>query len=238
MITGSASLPIYKVRPPKTGVIDVLVPASRQRANCAFVAMHRTRRMPCGFTVDGGLRFAPAARAVADTARGLALISDARPVVASAVQQRKCTIQELGAELAGGPVRDSARLRAVLAEVIDGIRSVPEGDFRELIRTSGLPLPLFNPRLFLNGTFLATPDAWWPDAGVIAEIDSREFHLSPEDWEQTMRRHARLAAVGIIVLHFSPRQLRTEPDRLVREIGGALRSGRPVPGIRTRRAAA
>ncbi len=101
-----------------------------------------------------------------------------------------------------------------------------------------MPLPLFNPQLFLNGKFLATPDAWWPDAGVAAEVDSREWHLSPADWENTMRRHARLSAAGIIVLHISPRQLRTEPDRVVRDIAGALRAGRPVPGITIRPAAA
>jgi very-short-patch-repair endonuclease len=194
--------------------------------------------MPHGFTVDGGLRFAPAARAVADTARGLSVVSEARAVVASAVQQRKCTIQELGVELADGPIRDSARLRAVLLEVMAGVRSAPEAELRDLIRKSGLPLPLFNPQLFLNGEFLATPDAWWPDAGVIAEVDSREWHLSPADWENTMRRHARLSAAGIIVLHISPRQLHTEPDRVVRDIAGALRAGRPVPGIATRLAAA
>ncbi|MGO8956104.1 MAG: hypothetical protein ACLQFR_01820 [Streptosporangiaceae bacterium] len=238
MITGPAALPIYSIRPPKARIVDVLVPASRQRASRGFVAIHRTHRMPRGFTVDGGLRFAPAGRAVADAARGLAVLSEARAVVASAVQQHRCTIHDLCVELTNGPIRDSARLRAVLAEVIDGIRSVPEGDFRVLIQKSGLPLPIFNPQLFLNGEFLATPDAWWPDAGVIVEIDSREWHFSAEDWEKTLRRHARVSATGIIVLHITPRQLRTEPDRVLRDLANALRAGRPVQGITTRPAAA
>ncbi len=238
VITGPAALPIYNIRAPKIRVVDVLVPAARQRTSRSFVAIHRTYRMPRGFTVDGGIRFAPAARAVADAARGLAVVSDARAVVASAVQQRKCTIQELGAELADGPVRDSARLRAVLAEVVDGIRSVPEGDFRNLVRRSSLPAPMFNPSLFFDGELLAIVDAWWPASGVAVEIDSKEWHLGPDGWEQTMRRHSRLSATGIIVLHVSPRQLRTEPERVVRDIAGALRAGRPVPGITTRAAAA
>jgi hypothetical protein len=238
VITGPAALPIYKVRPPKIRVVDVLVPATRQRASQAFVAIHQTRRMPSGFTVDAGLRFALAARAVADTARGVTEISDARAVVASAVQQRRCTIQELAAELTGGPIRYSARLRAVLLEVMAGVRSVPEAEFRDLIRKSGLPLPMFNPRLCLHGKFLAKPDAWWAAAGVVAEVDSVEWHLSPDDWEKTMRRHDRLAAAGLIVLHFSPRQLRTEPQRVLRDITDALRAGRPVDGIEAQQAAA
>ncbi len=238
VITGPAALRNHGIRAPDNRHVDVLVPASRKRASHAFAAIHRTRRMPFSFAVDGSLRFALPARAVADTVRGLSKVSDARAIVASAVQQRKCTIQELGVELADGPIRDSARLRAVLLEVMAGVRSAPEAELRDLIRKSGLPLPLFNPQLFLNGEFLATPDAWWPDAGVIAEVDSREWHLSPADWENTMRRHARLSAAGIIVLHISPRQLHTEPDRVVRDIAGALRAGRPVPGIATRLAAA
>jgi hypothetical protein len=238
VITGPAALPIYKIRAPKIRVVDVLVPVTRQRASRTFVAIHRTRRMPPSFTVDAGLRFAPAARAVADAARGLTNVSDARAVVASAVQQGRCTIKELGAELADGPIRDSARLRAVLLEVMAGVRSVPEAEFRDLVRGSGVPLPLFNARLFLDGKLLAVPDAWWPAAGVVAEVDSVEWHLSPDDWEKTMRRHDRMAAAGLIVLHFSPRQLRAEPQRVLRDIGDALRAGRPVDGIATQPAAA
>jgi len=77
------------------------------------------------------------------------------------------------------------------------------------------------------------PDAWWPQAGVAAEVDSRAWHLSPAGWEQTMARHARLTAPGVLVLHFSPRQIRTEPAAVIEAIRAALAVGRPVPGIRT-----
>ena len=72
-------------------------------------------------------------------------------------------------------------------------------------------MPLFNPSLYLGDTFLAKPDAWWPDAGVAAEVDSREWHLSPEHWDRTRRRHTLMGAVGIIPLHFSPQDIRTAP---------------------------
>ena len=126
----------------------------------------------------------------------------------------------------------------MLAEVIEGIRSPAEADFRNLIRRSGLPVPLFNADLFVGGQFLARPDAWWPDAGVVSEVDSREWHLSPEDWQQTMLRHDRLVAAGIKPLHFTPRQIRDEPREVVRLIAAALQSGRPVHGITWQRAAA
>jgi hypothetical protein len=208
VITGPAALRSYGIRAHYSRLIDVLVPAPRRVISQGFVAVHRTRRMPQHWTVDGFLRFAPAERAVADTVRGIADLADARAVVAGAVQRNQCTVNQLLTELTAGPHRGSALLRSVLAEVIEGIRSVPEGSLRRLIRASGLPQPLFNPTLLVGSDFLAKPDAWWPEFGVAVEVDSREWHLSPADWEETMARHRRMAAAGIIVLHVSPRQLR------------------------------
>jgi hypothetical protein len=125
--------------------------------------------------------------------------------------------------------------RSVLTEVSDGIRSTTEGDMRDLIRTARLPMPLFNPSLYKGGVFLGKPDAWWPDAGVAGEVDSRAWHLSPEDWDRTRRRQTVMAAAGIIVVHFSPREIRREPRMVAQRIRDALESGTtrsPLP-IRT-----
>jgi len=231
VITGVSALHTHMIRAPQVSSIEVLVPHERKRRSCKFVVVHRTRRLPTRVTVDYALRFAPPARAVADAVRGMSKQSEVRAVVASAVQQRKCSITDLAKELNAGPTRGSAGLRAALTEVAAGIRSVPEGDFRQLIIKSGLPQPLFNETLLLKGQFLAIVDAWWPEAGLVAEIDSREWHLLPDDWEKTMARHARITATGIRVIHISPRQLRTEPARVLENIVNALRTGGPVPGI-------
>jgi hypothetical protein len=230
-ITGPAALRSYQLKAPDTPVIDVLVPARRQRSDCGFVALHRTRRMPQKVLLSGAIGYVMPARAVADTVRGLDRLSDVRALVADAIQRHQCTIAELNAELAEGPIRDSARLRSVVAEVAEGIRSAPEGDLRDLIVRSGLPMPMFNPSLFLDGKFLAKPDAWWPQSSVAAEVDSRQWHEPVERWEATMARDALLGAAGIVALHFSPRQLRTQPEQVVDRIAGALRNGREIPGI-------
>jgi hypothetical protein len=238
VITGATALRTYKIRAPGTGVIQVLIPLDRQRASRAFVTIVRTSRLPDAQTHDLAIGYVAPARAVADTVLGLTTRPEVRAVVASAVQQGGCTAAELAAELAAGPVRGSALFRSVLAEVADGIRSPAEGDLRDLILRSALPRPLFNPSLFLKGRLLAKPDAWWPDYGVAVEVDSREWHLAPDDWEATMRRDRRLTAAGIQVLHVSPRQLRIEPDRIVCDIAAALRAGRPVADVVTVSAAA
>lgn len=109
-----------------------------------------------------------------------------------------------------------------------------------LIERGGLPAPLYNPKLFSGDELLAIPDLWWPQAGVVVEVDSRQWHLSPDDWESTMRRHARLTALGILVLHFSPRQISDRPGEVLQAIRAALhsRSGQFTAGIRTVPAAA
>ena len=139
----------------------------------------------------------------------------------------------LARELAGTPRKQSSWLRRALAEVADGVRSAAEGDLRKLIKVSKLPDPMYNARMFVGEEFLAQPDAWWRDAGVAGEVDSREWHLAPADWERTMARHRRMSAVGIIVLHISPRQLKDQPADTIAEMAGALRYGRPLPAVTT-----
>ena len=65
---------------------------------------------------------------------------------------------------------------------------------------------MFNPRLYLDGKFLASPDAWWPSAGVAVEVDSKEYHFFFDGWQDTLRRHDRITAAGI-----SPGGVTAEP---------------------------
>jgi hypothetical protein len=238
VITGSAALRRLWIRGPETSRIDVLVPPARRTPSRDFVAIHRTRRMPDTVLLKGALPLAPAARAVLDTVGWLTDLGDARAVVAGAVQERRCSVADLEAELAHGPRHQTALSRRVVAEVAAGIRSAPEADLRDLIIENDLPMPMFNPRLYLDGRFLGCPDAWWPAAGVAVEVDSKAWHFSSDaDWDQTTRRHTRLTAAGILVIHVTPRQLREEPDRVAADICAALSRGHAPAGIATRPAA-
>ena len=190
--------------------------------------------MPEFVFTDGAVRFADAARAVADAARELGSFREVRAVTADAVQRGRCRIDQLAEELAHAPVRQSAWLRRTLAEVADGVRSAAEGDLRSLIRAAGLPAPIFNARLYIGPDLLAVVDAWWPDAGVAVEVDSREWHLSPEDSQRTARRSRGMSAKGIIMLHVTPHQIRTEAEKIVADIRDALESGRARPPLAIR----
>ena len=236
LITGPAALMHHGLRGPGLlETVDLLVPEERRRLSTRFVRVHRTVRMPDRIVSSGPLRLVEAARAVADAARQLSDIRDVRAVVADAVQRGRCTVGDLGTELRGGPIQGSAMFRSVLGEVAEGIRSTAEGDLRDLIRVARLPMPLFNASLYVGDTFLARPDAWWPEAGVAAEVDSYEWHLSPADADRTRKRHDLMGAAGIIPLHFSPRQIRRERADVAQMIKDALESGlnRPPLPIRT-----
>ena len=123
-------------------------------------------------------------------------------------------------------VADAARLltrfndvRAVVCEAVQ--------------RRAGLPTPMFNARLFdADGVFIAMVDAWWADAGVAAEVDSRAYHLSAEDQDHTSERHDRLAAHGILPLHFSPKRIKADPAGVIRDLRDAIEQGlrrQPLP---------
>jgi hypothetical protein len=236
VISGLAALSRHGARVPHTGVVDVLVPASRIRRDGPFVRVHRTRLMPERVCYTGPVEYTLPPRAVADAARWLTEARAVRGIVAEAVQRGLCPLDRLTEELAAGPVRGSALLRRALAEVAAGAHSVAEGDFLLLIKRARLPEPMLNPRLYAGETFIAKPDCWWPWHGLAAEVDSREWHLSPSDWEQTMARHQRMTRYGIMVQHYSPGQIARDPEGVVRDLAGALAScqGRPPLPIITR----
>ena len=187
--------------------------------------------MPADLCVADEIRFVLPHRAVADAARSLRTARAVRALIAQAVQQHRCTIEMLRLELDEGPAQGSAFLRAALEEVRAGIRSVPEGDLRGLLRRERLPMPMFNARLYVGKSLIAVADAWWPEAGVAAEVDSREYHYSAEDWQRTMSRHDRLVARGVLVLHFTPARIRAEPRAVAAEIRSALIAGQSRPRL-------
>jgi len=235
VITGPAALRYHHIRGEPSKLTDILVPITRQRRDAAFVRLHRTARMPVRIWELGPLRYAPSARAVADAARYLTTLRDVRAVVADAVQRGSCEVQQLHAELMAGPAIGSALFREALTDVADGIRSTAEGDLKDLLVKSRLPMPLFNPTLFAGELFVAKPDAWWPELGVAVEVDSREWHTSPEDHANTLARGRRMSVHQIIVLRFTPKQIRSQPSEVIADIRRALEGarGRPPLNLRT-----
>jgi hypothetical protein len=161
-----------------------------------------------------------------------------RAVIADAVQRGRCELAELIAELNAGPRRESALFRAALSEVIAGSRSAAEGDLLKLITRAGLEVPLLNAAIYDGDEFVARPDAWYPELGIAIEVDSREWHLGPEDHKHTLKRGNRMEKYLINVLGFTPNDLRYEPERVIAEIREAISRARSRARLNLRTVAA
>jgi hypothetical protein len=234
-ITGLAAVSWHGIKVSRCDFVDVLVPLHHRRCDAGFARLHCTSVEPGALAVDGPIAYAALDRAIVDAARQITDLPETRELVASAVQRGKVLIAHLASQLDAGPAAGSARLRVVLAEVADGVRSTAEADLRRLVIQSRLPTPLYNPSLYVGAQFLARPDVWWPAAGVAAEVDSLAWHLLPADYERTLARHDRMIAQGIRVLHFPPRQLRVAQREVVQQIKATLaHSTGPLPHIVTR----
>ncbi len=232
VITGAAAVRRHQLRCAGPNDVAVLVPLDVRVHSLEFVRITRTSRLPGEVYTTGLIRFAPVERAVADAARGMSRLSDVRAVVADAVQRGRCPLALLVRELAEGPSAGSRHLRTALAEVGVGVRSSAEADLKELIDKSGLEPPLYNARLFAaDGAFLGVADTWWQRAGVVAEVDSREYHLSPQDYERTTVRHNAMAQHGINMLHFLPSSIKRDPAAILANLSGAIKRGNAQPPI-------
>ncbi|SFM90796.1 hypothetical protein SAMN05216207_1004208 [Pseudonocardia ammonioxydans] len=220
MLTGLDALELHGVRtaPTPHGPVHVLIPHDRRRSTGALMLPERSRRVP--EPVRGRRHsVAPVARAVVDAARRSRDPDLVRTLFADVVQHGHCAVAELVAELGECSSRGTAMPRTVLAEIVAGVRSVAEADARRLLRRSRLPEPEMNVRLAgCDGRLVAVVDLWWDDVGMAWEIDSVEFHLSPDDYARTVRRRSELSRRGVVVVQSLPGDLRRRPDEVLDEL--------------------
>lgn len=220
--------------PADLGRVDVPIPGQRRVGNRAFVRVHRAAGpLPGGFERDDGLWSTTVARALADLAPGETGQRRFRALCAEAVQRRHCELGELLDHLLARPgALGLPQVARVVEDLTAGVRSVVEGEARELLAHAGLPEPLWNPVLFRDGRFLAVPDAYWPHACVALEIDSRAWHPRPADHERGRARANRLTAAGLPVVRTTPIQLRRDPTPVLHELTALLTTGPHGPHLR------
>lgn len=214
--------------PSPFGPVHVLVPETSRRTGHGVALLERTGRLPVA--THGRWPLAPPARAVLDACRRLRVRDQVRATIAEAVQTGRCDVAVLAAELAAGSGRGTALPRRVIAEIADGARSAAEAAAGDLLRRLGCQDAMRNAWIYRSdGTFLACVDVWFPDVGLVWEIDSREFHLSPQDHERTIERHNALIAAGVPVLRSVPSHLTGRRG----EVLAQLRDARATSALRS-----
>lgn len=199
--------------------VDVLVPANRHVRTTEWVRVTRVERMPSTLQVDD-LVSVHITRAVVDAARWLTSYDTVLSLASAAINAGRTTADDLPAELRRSRLPGSGLLRRVLVEADAGVRSIAEANALRLFRQHGLPEPMVNQPIFVDGV-MYVPDFRW--GLVIVEIDSRAHHLLEEGaWERTQARRAALQAAGYRVLPYTPEQIRDTPEMVLAGIIAAL----------------
>jgi uncharacterized protein DUF559 len=126
--------------------------------------------------------------------------------------------------------RGVGALREILADwrTEDGqmpdLRSVFEALVLPRLVSTGLPRPVCNRKLRLDGEEL-TPDFLWEEQRLVVETDGRETHGTPAAFQQDRWRDQLLVAAGYRVARVTWEQMRDEPDSVVARIAAALGAG-------------
>ena len=237
VLTGPTACRLYGLaNATDDGMVHVLVGHERRRSSRSFVRIERTRHLPEPRTRDG-FPVVSVARAVVDAARAITRLDGVRALVAEAVQTRRATPQQLWEEYVQGTRRGTALLHTVLEEIDEGMRSAVEGWALEVARelhAEGFPEIRFNVRVrTLDGEHLVTADGWVEEVAMAWEIQSFQFHLSPEHMERSMAHVARLLDHHVIVAETLPKHLKTRRDEVKAELWRRYRlaASRPRPPV-------
>lgn len=98
-------------------------------------------------------------------------------------------------------------------------KSQLERAFRALCRRGGIPLYEINQRLCGFEV-----DAFWPDFGVVVELDGVDGHATPAQIRRDRGRDLRLRAAGYLVLRYSYDQIIKDPEAVLGDLRAVLRS--------------
>ncbi|MGR6321489.1 type IV toxin-antitoxin system AbiEi family antitoxin domain-containing protein [Micromonospora soli] len=237
-LTGLAALAWYGFRySPRTENVQLVVPHHARRKSAGHAVISRALTLDPRARQTANYPVCSPARAVVDAARDLRQLRPVRAIVAEAVQRGFTGLAALEEEINRARRSRTALIRKAFSEVVAGTRSAPEAELRESLAGSPvLPAIQWNPRLVdAAGRRLPTPDGYLAEAGVALEVDSQEYHFSPEDWARTLDRHNELSRLGVLVLHFTPAQIRRDPSGVRRAVEDAYatRRGTAAPaGVR------
>jgi very-short-patch-repair endonuclease len=146
--------------------------------------------------------------------------SDLERVVARAERGRLVTLDDLSSAVDQHPGRRGmGALRSLLSR--DGgpafTRSDLEDLFRDALRRFQLPAPRFN--IHVHGYEV---DCFWPEAGLVVELDGEAYHRSWQSQQNDRRRDSDLAARGIHVIRITWNQLVHETEPTMARVAQAL----------------
>lgn len=118
-----------------------------------------------------------------------------------------------------GGRRGIGQLRRILASYrpLPETRSWLQDRYLRLCDEAGLPRPAAD--VVVEGYEV---DCFWPEHGVVVELDSWGFHRNPDSFEVDRKRDIDLRLAGLTTLRFTHRRVVGEPRSVIAETRAAL----------------
>ncbi len=199
---------LWRILAPRSGPIDVSVPAPRAPRSPG-IRVHRRQQLT---DADRATAERVPVTAIVRTLLDLAAIGVAESLLERAVNEADhldlINPEDLRAALerhTGQP--GVARLRTLLErDTFTLTDSELERLFLPIARSAGLPPPLTQRRV--NGFRV---DFFWPELGLVVEADSLRYHRTPARQAADRRRDQAHVAAGLAPLRFTHAQVRYQP---------------------------
>lgn len=201
--------------------VHVLDPGIRMRSTDA-VTVHQRLGAPLR-RVGGRLATTPAWAAVevARTLRrprGLAILD-------AALRSGTCTVADLRAAIAEQKGRRGiVRVRELIEHADARAESPMESEARLVFIDGGLPMPVLQYEIVDRCGDLWRTDFAWPEAKLVAEYDSMQWHASAEALRHDRMKTARLQECGYRVVPLVVDDVRRRPGDLVGRICSHLQA--------------
>lgn len=205
---------IHVTTPLERDVTDVPGRLIAHRSRDLTRAVRRTRGGRCVTSLE---------RTVVDLCATADSRREVRALAADVVQRRLTIPSRLVTEMGRRPSLPGLEVLAdVLVSVSDGARSVLEVEMRSHLIASGLPAPTRDAAVAGASGREYRVDNLWSDTRLIVEVDGREWHLSPDDWERDLERMADLVAADYRVLRFTATAIRRRTVETIATIAREL----------------
>jgi hypothetical protein len=225
LLSHASAAALWGLSRARPGPVHVTIPVGKE-ASGRDIRVHRTRRLD---PVDRQVRERIPVTSVPRTLIDLAESEEPRRLRRAVEEADRLGLLHFG-ELESAIKRHPGRrgtapLRALLSDYTEAAptRSELEDRFLDLCREAGLPAPQTN--VVVAGLEV---DAYWPEPGLVVELDGYRYHGGPDAHERDRERTLRLQDAGCEVRRFSWRQVTRKAARVEGSLRAELDRGRPT----------
>jgi very-short-patch-repair endonuclease len=209
------------LRASAAAVVDVTVPRRSGRRPQRGIRLHRSGRLTdADVTVHERIPTTTVARTLLDLAD---VLSDQalRRAINEAEYLRLLDTTALIAAVEGNPGRRGARVVRAMMAPLELTESALEDRFLALVERHGLPRPRVGARI---GGYRA--DFYWPEAGLVVELDGFAAHGTRARFESDRRRDRVLARAGKRTIRLTANALGYDEDAIADDLADAFSRAR------------